>query len=79
MKFSMEKENKSQNEFEFCVLCGEKTQFLRSTSVDLRTDYIEGAGQLCRRCAAKLRGEELYARQNGYMYEIPYYEKSKVF
>lgn len=63
------------DEFERCVVCGAETPFRRSTPVELRTEYIQGTGQLCRRCAAEFRNEEQYARENGYAYEIPYYVK----
>jgi hypothetical protein len=38
------------NEYETCILCGEKTDVKISTHVDFRTGYIEGAGQLCIKC-----------------------------
>jgi len=41
---------KETEEYEDCVLCGDKTTILRSTHVDFRTGYIEGAGQLCIKC-----------------------------
>jgi len=43
-------ESKNQDPYEDCILCGEKTDVLRSTHVDFRTGYIEGAGQLCNKC-----------------------------
>lgn len=72
----MKKKKETGCEFERCVLCGAETPFRRSTPVGLRTDYVEGAGQLCRRCAASIRGEEQYAMQNDYVYEIPYFVKA---
>lgn len=42
--------NKESNEYEDCILCGDKTNVLRSTHIDFRTGYIEGAGQLCSKC-----------------------------
>ena len=39
--------------YEDCILCGEKTTTLKTTHVDFRTGYIEGAGQLCRDCYMK--------------------------
>lgn len=39
--------------YEDCILCGNKTTTLKSTHVDFRTGYIEGAGQLCRECYMK--------------------------
>ena len=62
-------------EWERCVVCGAETPFQRSTLVELRTDYVEGTGQLCCRCAEEFRNEELQARRNGYAYALPYYLK----
>jgi len=39
--------------YEYCILCGGKTTTLKTTHVDFRTGYIEGAGQLCRECYMK--------------------------
>ena len=37
-------------EFEKCVSCGVHTTDLITTHVDQRLYYVEGAGQLCKRC-----------------------------
>lgn len=34
-------------EYDTCVLCGKKTPYLKSTHIDLRHGYVEGAGQTC--------------------------------
>ena len=39
--------------YEQCILCGIETTTLKTTHVDFRTGYIEGAGQLCRECYMK--------------------------
>ncbi len=39
--------------YEDCILCGDKTTTLKTTHIDFRTGYIEGAGQLCRECYMK--------------------------
>jgi len=39
--------------YEDCILCGVKTTTLKTTHIDFRTGYIEGAGQLCRECYMK--------------------------
>jgi hypothetical protein len=39
--------------YEDCILCNAKTTTLKTTHVDFRTGYIEGAGQLCRDCYMK--------------------------
>jgi hypothetical protein len=36
--------------FETCIQCGIETDTLKTTHIDFRTGYIEGAGQLCRMC-----------------------------
>ena len=36
--------------FETCIQCGVETTTLKTTHIDFRTGYIEGAGQLCRMC-----------------------------
>jgi len=43
--------------YEDCILCGVKTDTLKTTHVDFRTGYIEGAGQLCRECYMKGNSE----------------------
>jgi uncharacterized protein CbrC (UPF0167 family) len=42
----------NDNNFDTCVLCGVETPYKRSTHIDMRIGYIEGAGQLCARCYA---------------------------
>lgn len=39
--------------YEDCILCGRKTTTLKTTHIDFRTGYIEGAGQMCRDCYMK--------------------------
>lgn len=36
-----------------CVNCGLETPYEESTHIDLRNNYVEGAGQLCEACMAK--------------------------
>ena len=51
---ALEVENKTKaNEFDHCVLCGVETVYKRSTHVDMRHGYIEGAGQLCPNCYSR--------------------------
>jgi len=33
-----------------CVLCGEPSGEKKGTHIDLRSYYVEGAGQLCKKC-----------------------------
>ena len=37
-------------EKDHCVLCGVETIYDKSTHIDMRIGYIEGAGQLCSKC-----------------------------
>jgi hypothetical protein len=41
------------DEYEVCVMCGEKTDVLKSTDINFRIGYVEGAGQLCLNCYNK--------------------------
>lgn len=44
------KAERSADEFDHCILCGVETPYKRSTHIDMRLGYIEGAGQLCSAC-----------------------------
>jgi hypothetical protein len=39
--------------YETCVMCGVETTTLKTTHVDFRYGYVDGAGQLCRECYIK--------------------------
>ena len=39
--------------YEECILCGIETTILKTTHIDFRTGYIEGAVQLCGDCYMK--------------------------
>jgi hypothetical protein len=43
---ALENEIKS-NEYDVCVMCGKQSPYKRSTHIDLRVGYVEGAGQGC--------------------------------
>ena len=43
---ALEKEMKS-DEYDHCVICGKQSPYKRSTHIDLRVGYVEGAGQGC--------------------------------
>ena len=45
-----------QEKKDSCVMCGEPTEYSRSTPINLRLYYIEGAGQLCMVCHEKIYG-----------------------
>ena len=37
-------------ELEVCITCGKTTHYKRSDNIQFRSNYIEGAGQLCSDC-----------------------------
>jgi len=41
------------DEYEVCVMCGDTVPYTKSTDIDRRVGYIEGAGQLCKDCYQK--------------------------
>ena len=41
---------------EYCIICGAKTNELKSTPVSARRCYVQGCGQLCDRCCLELYG-----------------------
>ena len=41
------------DQYETCVLCGAKTDILKSTHIDYRYGYVEGSGQCCKDCYEK--------------------------
>jgi len=41
------------DDYEKCVMCGESVPYLKSTHIDRRVGYVEGAGQLCKDCFQK--------------------------
>ena len=46
----MEKEK----EKECCVVCGKETEYAKDAHIDQRARYVEGAGQLCKKCYASI-------------------------
>ncbi len=47
---SVGKQNDELEIYETCVMCSKKTTTLKTTHVDFRYGYVDGAGQLCREC-----------------------------
>lgn len=41
------KEISQKDPFDVCVICGKQSPYRRSTHIDLRQGYVEGAGQGC--------------------------------
>lgn len=44
---------KVESEMEECIVCGIETNEPKDKHIDFRYNYIEGAGQLCSKCAEK--------------------------
>ena len=51
-------------EKEICVLCGRVTDVDVSTPIDQRLHYVEGAGQLCPECDAKIYSKDVRVNVN---------------
>lgn len=41
-------------EMDNCIVCGKETEYSKTTPIDLRYYYVEGAGQLCKECYEKI-------------------------
>ena len=39
--------------YEKCIMCNAETTVLKTTHIDFRYGYVDGAGQLCRDCYIK--------------------------
>lgn len=44
-KFNIEEQE--INDYDYCVLCGKKSPYKKTTHIDERIGYVEGAGQAC--------------------------------
>ena len=44
---------KVESEMEECIVCGVHTNEPKDKHIDFRYNYVEGAGQLCSKCAEK--------------------------
>ena len=71
----MLKRMKKEDKYDSCVVCGAKTRFKKTTPLEMRSDYLPGAGQPCPRCAAQNIDEEKAAWRDGFAYELPIYER----
>lgn len=40
----------SPNGKDLCISCDSESKYSHDTSIEYRTNYIEGAGQLCEKC-----------------------------
>ena len=50
---ALQQEQNQKNPIEKCIICGVDTQYRFRTPIDFRYNYVEGAGQLCDKCANK--------------------------
>lgn len=51
-------------ENERCIICHRETNIPCDTPIELRDNYIEGAGQLCSECALRQISEQLQNPKN---------------
>ena len=51
-------------EIDYCINCGDKSQYNKSDNIDSRIGYIEGAGQLCQQCNTNLNDDMTAFRGN---------------
>ena len=42
------------SDFDLCVCCGTETEYRKDTPIGERSGYINGVGQLCRKCYFEL-------------------------
>jgi hypothetical protein len=52
----LERKMVSEDGFDLCVRCSEKTEYPTRTPVDKRYNYVDGSGQLCTSCYSKTFG-----------------------
>ena len=64
-------EYRKDNPIEKCVMCGEDTAYRLKEHIDMRTGYIEGAGQLCSRCYNKGTERRHLAVPMNVIYDTP--------
>ena len=48
-------------EFEQCVICHKETNIPKDIHISSRTNYVEGVGQLCAKCACDLHKKTKYS------------------
>ena len=52
-KVAKQEEQNPFDLYEDCIMCGKKTTVSKTTHIDFRDGYIEGAGQLCPNCYSR--------------------------
>ena len=56
--------NQKNSQFEHCVLCRKVVPIDRNTHIELRDNYMEGIGQLCRDCYHKVEKDNHLSDNN---------------
>ena len=65
------KAESKDNNFDHCIMCDVETTYLKSTHIDMRIGYIEGAGQLCSKCYNKGNEPRLLTLPEGLVLSNP--------
>ena len=42
--------DKQDKQYDCCIVCGKPTEYRKDVPIDKRECYVEGAGQMCRKC-----------------------------
>ena len=50
-----EEKDKRLEKYEKCVICKKRTDVLKTTPIEERDYYVEGVGQLCKKCYLKMK------------------------
>lgn len=66
-----EKKLVQTHENDLCVLCGKDSGINKSTHVDFRYHYVEGAGQLCSECYNVAQEREMVCVPKNYFKRYP--------
>ena len=53
----MKKFPKCEKKRESCVLCGKDTPYSFDTPLEKRVGYVDGCGQLCKKCFSVIQAE----------------------
>lgn len=61
---------------ECCIVCGNETNVLRNTHITNRRHYIEGAGQLCKKCYQELYEKKITLDEHFFINELDKYKST---
>jgi len=63
----------NDDNYDECVICGKKSPYTRSTHIDLRVGYVEGAGQGCfePHMCSQQRSRQLFTISEELVYSTP--------